>query len=301
MNNPFYLCENGMDISFLPKLMNWSPDGNSLIVGSFSNTISVFNNFLLQNDEQEHTKISFSNSTDIKFPTTVTNCCWYPLMNIDDQSSCCFACVMPFHPIQLIDSNTGRIRSMYHCQYNNYPASLTSVVFNGSSLLSGGTRTLYECSIQRSDLLGHPVIECPGSVMSIVPHPESAYLALGISTGDIVFIDSRNYQVIFSEKFHNHAIDQIVWSNSSSSDLVFTSARLENEVIGIDIKMPSVPLAVVETKRNSSRSISLSYGNFDDKNALFVGNEENEAQIFEIKEDLQLLDTVGKGPTQIAN
>lgn len=301
MSDLFSLCDNDININFLPKFMNWSPDGNSLIVSSFSNTTTILNNLEIKNDEQEHhTKISFLNNIDIKFPTTATNCCWYPLMNIDDQSSCCFACVMPFQPIKLIDSNTGRVRSMYNCQYHNYPASLTSVVFNGSSLLSGGTRTLYECPIQKSYLPGKPVIECPGSIMSIVPHQVSAYIALGINTGDIVFIDSRNYQVIFSEKFHNHSVDHIVWANSSSStDLVFTSARLENDVIGIDTRNPSIPFTVVETKRNSSRSVSLSYANTDNKHILFVGNEESEAQIFDINDNCELIGNIGQGPTPL--
>lgn len=297
----FTLCDSEIEINFLPKIMRWSPDGNSLIAGAFSNTVSIFNQLIQNYESDQNTRISFLNKVDLTFPTTVTNCCWYPLMSIDDSASCCFACVMPFHPIQLVDSNSGRIRSKYQCQYNNYPASLTSIVFNGSSLLTGGTRTLYECQIQRSDLLGQPVIECPGSVMSIVPNPISAYIALGISTGDIVFIDSRNYQIIFSEKFHNHAVDQITWANSSSStDLIFTSARLENEVIGIDTRMPNVPFAVVETTRKSSRSISLSFGNFDDKHTLLVGNEESEAKMFDINEEIQLINDFGEGPTPLA-
>ncbi|KAK8893882.1 Telomerase Cajal body protein 1 [Tritrichomonas musculus] len=303
--NDFSLCDNAFNINFLPRLMKWSPDGSSLIASSFSNNLTIFNKMSMNSIEQEdRTEIAFLNKVDLTFPKAVTNYSWYPLMNFEDPSSCCFACIVPFQPIQLVDSNSGRIRSMYHCQYNNYPASLTSVVFNGGSLLAGGTRTLFECPIQRSGCLGKPVIECPGSVMTITSHPVSAYLALGISTGDIVFIDSRNYQVIFSDKFHNHAVDQIAWTNSSSfssQDIVFLSARLENEVIGLDTRMPNIPITVIETKRNTSRIISLSCSNYEnDKCFLFVGNEEEGAKVLDIKADTQLLGSIGNGPTPLA-
>ncbi|OHT03250.1 hypothetical protein TRFO_29453 [Tritrichomonas foetus] len=274
-----------IEIDFLPRRLHWSPDYTCLITTSYSNNLQILD---FQNTNEINVKL------DKKFPTTVTNCCWYPLMKVSEAASCCFACVCPFNPIFLIDSISGRIRSSYRCQFNgDRPASLTTVCFNGASILAGGTRNLYECDIQRSDRLGEPAIECPGSVMSISPHPTSACIAVGVSTGDIVFIDSRNYQVLENEKFHLHSIDQIEWYGDF---FVFSSARLENEVIGIDTRMPAVPSIVVETNRKSSRPVSLSIG--DD--LLFVGNENSEALVFDLKNEAKLIGKVGDEETPYA-
>ena len=265
---------------FLPRRMHASPDGSCFIATSFDKELVVFN---------EDCTISLRQ----RFPACVTNCSWYPLMQISNPASCCFACVLPSNPVLLIDSVSGRQRSCYRCQYNgDHPASLTSVCFNGNCLLAGGTRTLYECNITRSGSFGEAVIQCPGSIMSIAPHPTAACIALGISTGDIVLIDSRTYQVLFNTKFHTHAIDQIEWYNG----IVLTSARLENEIIALDTKMPNIPCMALETKRKSSRPISINIrGDW-----LLSGNEEGEAKIFDLKNDGSQIGSIGKGPTSLA-
>lgn len=298
MEKRFSSILHSICIDYLPRTMFWSPDGNSLISGSYSNTLQIFNKLNIGANPEKEVFASFEENQIFTYPSTVTNCSWYPLMNIEDDSSSCFACVMPFSPIRLIDSKTGRQRSIYRCQLNgDHPAPLTSVAFNGADLLAGSSKTLFQCHILQPNLLGRPVLTCPGSIMSVKPHPTSGCIALGISKGDIAFVDSRDMQVITSEKFHNQALDQILWF-TPESNLLFTSARLEKEVIGIDIRMPNVPSLVLQTKRISSRPISLSA----DLNSglLFVGNEGGPAQVFDINQEGKLIEQIGNGPTPIA-
>lgn len=40
----------------------------------------------------------------------IYECCWYPLMNIQDPATCCFLTSSRDHPVHLWDSNTGEVR-----------------------------------------------------------------------------------------------------------------------------------------------------------------------------------------------
>ena len=269
------------NINFLPRRLSWSPDGTSILVTSFST-----NNEILRDTD------FLSSSLTIKTPSTVTSCIWYPLMDSNNPASCAFASVCPFCPIQLIDSNDGHIRASYRCQYGgDRAASLTSLMFNGSSIIAGGTKTLFMCDISRPDQYGIPVLKCPGSILSITGSETSAGMSIGLTSGDLIIVDSRTYQCVLNLKFHNHGLDSQRWINNC----LITSARLENEIYSIDIRSPNIPSYHFETERKTSRYISLS----SNVKYLIIGNEGNKAEIYDIENDFKNIGCVGNGPTPL--
>ena len=267
-------------MEFLPRRVVWSPDGAAVILSSFSNDLIVR---VLEDDAAGFAKLC---------STTVTACAWYPGMTWSNPASCAFAMVVPFCPIQLIDSRDGHVRASYRCQYGgDRPASVTSVLFSGDSIVAGSTKSLFRCEITRSDKLGVIVTRVRGSILSLATAP-SGIIAGGTSVGEVVLIDPRDWSICGTCAPHEHGVD-VVASNSSKQKL-FTSAKLENQVFMYDLRMPAVPELSLETHRTSSRYVSVSSAG----DLVALGSEEGPSRVFSIGS----LDSRshGDGPTPIA-
>lgn len=264
--NHFYTLiskKTQVNIEYFPRKARWSPDGSSFITTSFNNELNIY----VHGDN--NTKLSLSMVAN----DMVTDIAWYPLMDINNSVSCAFAMVCPFYPIKLIDSNDSHVRSIYQCQYGgDRLASITSLAFSGGSILAGSTKTLFQCDIIRSDKKGFPKLECTGSVLSISTHLSSPCIALGLSTGKSVLIDSRSYEPLYEFNAHNHGVDSLAFADN----LLFSSAKLENNVYGFDLRAPEKQHTIITTNRNTSRHISLS----SKENYLSVGNEKDKAILY---------------------
>jgi len=214
-------------------------------------------------------------------------------MNLSDAASCASAAVCPFNPIQLLDSLDGHVRACYRCKQNgDQPAAISSLLFSGNSILAGGIRALFECDIVRCDFIGTPIVKCRGSIISLIGDEHHSAIGLSLSTGEVVFVDALSKEVIISLPIHKHAIDSMCWNDQK----FMTSARLENQVFGFDLRNPVIPEFELKTSRLSSRFVSLSSSG----DLFAVGNEEKEANVYRLSaiesEPLQ----VGTGRTSLA-
>ncbi|EAX95958.1 hypothetical protein TVAG_114690 [Trichomonas vaginalis G3] len=273
------LISQSLTASF-PRRAKWSPDGKCLLSATYDRKLQFFSaeNGIL------------NSSFDKKSPKDVTDIVWYPLMNTDDKSSCAFASVCPFFPVELIDSLDGHIRAQYRCQYGgDRPASIASLEFLGNSILAGGSKTLYQCDMIKGDNFGTPIYNCKGSILSLATHPSSNFLAAGKSTGKVSFLDARNYTDVLEVDFHNHGVDSICWVDH----FLLSSAKLENEVIILDTRTPSVPFGFIKIERKSSRYISISYSGDN----IVVGSEGSNALIYD--KEFNKIGQVGENPTPI--
>jgi hypothetical protein len=270
-----------VNIDFLPRRLIWSSSGSQIIATSFTNDLQIFSS-----------PESFDRILSKKCPGMVSDSIWYPKMTPDDPASCAFAMITPFNPVQLVDSVDGHIRASYRCQYGgDRPAALSCLLFSGNSILAGGVRTLYSCEIVRPDRHGHSIFNCRGSVTSLIGDEVHSAIGLGLSTGDLVFLDLRSNKPIIELSFHHHAVDVIAWNDTK----FFTSARLEGTIFGSDLRNPGIPECTVMTIRKSSRLVSLSVF----QRWLAIGNEEDRGSILRIDELEREPTRVGIGPTPV--
>lgn len=265
------------DRAEFPRRAQWSPDGKCLLSASYERKLQVYN--------CENGKLNFT--LEKKFPRNITDIVWYPLMDINEKASCAFASVCPFCPVELIDSLDGHIRAQYRVQYNgDQPASIASLEFLGNYILAGGTKTIYACDMIQGNTT--TAYKCPGSVLSLSSN--SSYVAAGLSTGKVDFIDSRNFSQIVQTDFHRHGVDNICWVEN----YVLTSAKLEDDVAVIDTRNTVLPLCFLKTSRKSSRYISISYAG----NNIVIGNESGPAAVYD--KELNKVGDVGQKSTPIA-
>jgi len=266
-------------LDYFPRRVKWSPDGSSVVALSYDDDVSIF---------------EFDNQYDISLwfqaKGTVTDVCWYPLMMKENQTSCAFAMIVPLYPIELVDSNDGHVRAIYRCQYGgDQPASLACLGFYGSYIIAGGTKTMFFADITRPGRISDTPYHCSGSILSLATHCDSSIIAAGTSTGSLRVIDGRSFQEAFNESYHIHGVDSIIWSNN----ILFSSSRLSDTIIGLDIRNPDTVYMKLSTFRSSSRKISMSATN----NIICVGNEGEEAHMYDISGNL--LSSIGSGPTPI--
>lgn len=263
------------NVCFLPRRLFWSPDGSRLLINSFENDVIVCNN------EDVY--------LDIKFPGSVSALEWYPLMDIDERASCAFAAATPSYPVRLMDSVDGHVRASYKCtSRDGQLASVCSLAFHGNSIYAGATKCLFECDITRPGRTANVVLRCRGSILTLKDC--DSMLVMGLSTGDIAFVDIRSFECPFECSFHEHGVDAI----ELNGNLMLSSAKLENEVYGVDLRQPSVPFLQFETVRESSRYISISSYN----ESILIGNEGEEAVVYDVNGTKTR--SVGNGPTPLA-
>lgn len=262
-------------ISFLPRRLIWSPDGSCILCNSFENDVLVYN---IEGD-----------NLPLKFPNSVAACEWYPLMNISEKASCAFATAVPFYPVQLVDSVDGHVRASYKCvSGGDQLAAVCSLAFHGSAILAGSTKCLFECDITRPDRAATVAMNCHGSILTM--KESESVLVMGLSTGGIAFVDPRNYECAFELSFHSHAVDAI----DINGYMMLSSAKLESDVYGVDLRQPSVPLVRFETARQSSRYVSVS----STTEYIALGSEAGPAIVYNTSGDA--IGSIGSGPTPLA-
>ena len=67
----------------------------------------------------------------------IYECCWYPLMNIQDPASCCFLTSSRDHPVHLWDSNTGEVSLDPDQLQLRHEANGLTITFTASGIVLG--------------------------------------------------------------------------------------------------------------------------------------------------------------------
>lgn len=262
-----------------PRRIKWSPDGTQILSASYDKNLTNFK------------KTDLSIIQKKLLPYNVTDFAWYPGMDENQSVTCVSAVICPKFPIFFIDTNDGHIRANYPVKHSgtDSPESLTSLAFLGSRIISGSSKRLYSNEIIRPGINADIILTCAGSILSIEPHKESAIVAIGTSLGSLSLLDSKSFEPLFSTSLFKTGIDSLIWKK----DTIVMSARLDNNVIGLDIRNPSLPALFLKTSRKTSRKISLS----SKDNMIAIGNEERAASIYICSENIQKIAEIGEKAT----
>ena len=102
------------------KSLKFSPDGSTLLTTSESNYVGLWSldanlcnelSYYPRNDERNPTtENNLSLSTAIAIGDSIYDTAWYPLMNKQDDITCCFVTTSRDHPVHLWDCKTGYTR-----------------------------------------------------------------------------------------------------------------------------------------------------------------------------------------------
>ena len=94
---------------YYTKGCSWSPDGTCLLVGSDDNTIRLFELPEEVDDGQGESLhvVDLPQALSVHEAETVYDYQWYPLMDSNDPTMCCFASTSRDTPVHLWDAFTG--------------------------------------------------------------------------------------------------------------------------------------------------------------------------------------------------
>ncbi|KAI8089540.1 WD40-repeat-containing domain protein [Halteromyces radiatus] len=93
------------------KSCQWSPDGTCLLTNSEDRTIRLFN---IPSSAYDISSVeSLIPSIGIVEAESICDLTWFPLMNTQDPTTCCFLSSVRDHPVRLWDATTGKVRASY--------------------------------------------------------------------------------------------------------------------------------------------------------------------------------------------
>ncbi|SAL95021.1 hypothetical protein [Absidia glauca] len=100
------------------KSCQWSPDGTCLLTNSEDRIIRVFDIPSSIYDPSCTPSLDLVPSLCIQEGESICDLAWFPSMNSQDPSTCCFLSSVRDHPVRLWDATTGKVRASY-CVVNH--------------------------------------------------------------------------------------------------------------------------------------------------------------------------------------
>ncbi|GAB5591736.1 hypothetical protein Unana1_06636 [Umbelopsis nana] len=215
------------------KSCKWSPDGSCILTNSNDNVARVFlPSAELFSEQQDGGQVA--EILRAKEAEPIYECCWYPLMNIQDPATCCFLTSSRDHPVHLWDSNTGELRASYSVidHRERYMGAIgLTFDLDGSNIYCG-----YENMIQVFDT------SRPGQAIqkiSTTPTRKSRNGQKGDTLGALGYI----YQVLTYADNPQGIISCLAFSPDYSGLLAAGTYSLTNQRISFDIDSAGQALA----------------------------------------------------------
>ncbi|KAI9202096.1 WD40-repeat-containing domain protein [Polychytrium aggregatum] len=200
----------------------------------------------------------------------IYDCCWYPMMQSTDPSTCCFLSSSKDHPVRLWDAYTGELRATY-CLYDH----LDQITAPVSVAFSPDGTKIY-CGLD--SLIEIFDIHCPGrdsvkrpttkprrsregqkgilSCISFCPDMSNLYAA-GSFSGSIGFYDGNdNDRPLLLLKDSSHGITQV--SFSPDGNYLYSASRSSTSILCWDIRNTEKVLYRISRNAQTSQRIGFS-------------------------------------------
>lgn len=239
------------------KLALWSADGTCMLTTSEDNLVRIFEvpadaaeqAYKLQEMTEEE-QLSFvphplRSVLQIKEGETVYDACWYPHMNSQQPSTCCFLTTSRDHPIHMWDAFTGQHRATYRAyDHMDEITAALSITFNLTADkiyagYSGMIRIFDTASPGRSyRTLSTKDIGAKGIVSCLAFNPDySGLVAAGSYSGLVGLYTEGDRGVVSVLEGHRGGVTQALFT--PDGNYLFTGARKENDILCWDIRNTS--------------------------------------------------------------
>ncbi|OBZ90666.1 Telomerase Cajal body protein 1 [Choanephora cucurbitarum] len=223
----------------------WSPDGSFLLTNSADDVLRLFQ--LPQNvyEEQDTGEpVQMAPNLGIREGEAVYDFAWFPTMNAQDPSTCCFITSVRDHPIQLWDACTGSVRASYraidHCERFVGP-NVLCFNLDGSKIYTG-----YENMIEIFDTYSGSSDKKPtipkrksrhgqkGIISCLDFAPDGYYYAAGSYSASIGIYDAHNDKLSLKLTGIEAGVTQVKFSKDGL--YLFSASRHSDTILCWDIR-----------------------------------------------------------------
>ncbi|EPZ33905.1 hypothetical protein O9G_002468 [Rozella allomycis CSF55] len=194
-----------------------------------------------------------TNSTlTYKEPESIYDMCWYPFMNSNDPSSCCFAVSSKDQPIHLWDAYNGSLRASYalidHRERFVAPNSLCFTP-DGTKILCGYFNSLayFDVLTPGSDYTHIPLIASrksidgqKGIVSALSVCQTRGLIAVGTYSKTIFLYDMETFEPVLMLPEFQSGLTQIEFSHDGN--FLFTASRCDDSIKVWDLRNCDEPL-----------------------------------------------------------
>lgn len=236
------------------KSLEWSPDGACLLSNSEDNAIRLFEYHTIASDTGSHMKASLF----VNPGGAVYDMKWYPKMNSQDLSSCCFLTTSKDHPIHLWDGFSGQLRASYR-YFNNLDelSSAYCITFDGQNNLYCGLTKGEIGAFDISRPGRDPVLSInngslsqrkkrrlqTGIISCLRFQAESTLFGAGSYDNSVAIYDSRDTSqpsfFLYPQNSNGDSEGSGVTQIEFAEGLLFSASRKSNHVLCWDLRNPS--------------------------------------------------------------
>ncbi|EPB88795.1 hypothetical protein HMPREF1544_04435 [Mucor circinelloides 1006PhL] len=222
----------------------WSPDGSCLLTNNADDVLRLFQlpENVYQDSEHGSSVLPMSPTLGIREGESVYDFAWFPLMNAQDPSTCCFVTSVRDHPIQLWDY-TGSVRASYraidHCERFIGP-NVLAFNLDGSKIYGGYENMVEIFDVQTGDSTKHPTIPKRKSrkgqkgIISCLDFSTDGLYAAGSYSQSIGIYDQTNNELCLKLTGFEGGATQVQFSKDGL--YLYSASRHSNSILCWDIR-----------------------------------------------------------------
>ncbi|KAF1801250.1 WD40-repeat-containing domain protein [Mucor lusitanicus] len=223
----------------------WSPDGSCLLTNNADDVLRLFQlpENVYQDSEHGKSVLPMSPTLGIREGESVYDFAWFPSMNAQDPSTCCFITSVRDHPIQLWDY-TGSVRASYraidHCERFVGP-NVLAFNLDGSKIYAGYENMVEIFDVHTGDSTKHPTIPKRKSrkgqkgIISCLDFSTDGLYAAGSYSQSIGIYDQTNNELCLKlTGFQGGGATQVQFSKDGL--YLYSASRHSNTILCWDIR-----------------------------------------------------------------
>ncbi|GAN04172.1 WD domain, G-beta repeat-containing protein [Mucor ambiguus] len=222
----------------------WSPDGSCLLTNNADDVVRLFQlpQNVYQDSEHGNSVLPMSPTLGIREGESVYDFAWFPLMNAQDPSTCCFITSVRDHPIQLWDY-TGSVRASYraidHCERFIGP-NVLAFNLDGSKIYGGYENMVEIFDVATGDSTKHPTIPKRKSrkgqkgIISCLDFSTDGLYAAGSYSQSIGIYDQTNNELCLKLTGFEGGATQVQFSKDGL--YLYSASRHSNSILCWDIR-----------------------------------------------------------------
>jgi len=272
------------------KSCKWSPDGSCILTNSNDNVARVFlPSAELFSEQQDGGQVA--EILRAKEAEPIYECCWYPLMNIQDPATCCFLTSSRDHPVHLWDSNTGELRASYSVidHRERYMGAIgLTFDLDGSNIYCGYENMIQVFDTSRPGQAIQKISTTPtrksrngqkGIISCLAFSPDySGLLAAGTYSKNIGLYDITTGKLCSHFGDLDGGVTQVKFSPSGAC--LFSANRQDNKITCWDIRNTGDALCHFERPGLTNQRISFDIDSAGQ--ALATGSANGDIRLFDI-------------------
>ncbi|KAG2204929.1 hypothetical protein INT46_005355 [Mucor plumbeus] len=222
----------------------WSPDGSCLLTNNADDVLRLFQlpANVYHDSEYGNLVLPMVPTLGIREGESVYDFAWFPSMNAQDASTCCFITSVRDHPIQLWDY-TGSVRASYraidHCERFIGP-NVLAFNLDGSKIYGGYENMVEIFDVQTGDSTKHPTIPKRKSrkgqkgIISCIDFSTDGLYAAGSYSQSIGIYDQHNNELCLKLTGFEGGATQVQFSKDGL--YLYSASRHSNSILCWDIR-----------------------------------------------------------------